>query len=155
MSIPQSITRHIATELPVALFDELNNLEGIKQINRGRRIEIHADYGAVDLLALDIPPENRDDYRFKGSTLPNLWQQIFSGEALLISEPYAFHNNLKAGDHLNLTTPGGIVSLKVGGVFFRLRLRPRCNHSASPDICQILAGQWCIGTWYHFSKGKL
>ncbi|MCP4284350.1 MAG: ABC transporter permease [Gammaproteobacteria bacterium] len=113
----QSSSR-VSTPLPPALIQKLPRLQGIEEVSLGRNIRIDERLGPVRLLAIQMASASYHGFSFKGKTLDALWQRFHRGEAMLVSEPYAYRRNLSIGDSISLPVAGGSRSFIVGGIFF-------------------------------------
>jgi putative ABC transport system permease protein len=80
-------------------------------------LEVETENGPVDLLAIGMASRSPRGFSLVGEPLPDLWDGFAAGELLLISEPYAYHQGLKAGDPLQLYSAGGPRKFRVGAVF--------------------------------------
>ncbi len=96
----------------------IQSLPGVAETSGGRRVTVSSDHGTVALLAL--APASRSHRGFHFATPPpaDLWSRFRHGEVLLVSEPYAHHQQLHTGDSLRLYTPKGPLTLPIGGVFY-------------------------------------
>lgn len=105
-------------DLPPAIRPLLESLPLVAETSAGRRTRVDSAYGPVELLALEPASGSYKGFRFTEPPLPQLWQRYRQGGLVLISEPFAYRHRLKTGDRLQLETPGGRISLPVGGIFY-------------------------------------
>ena len=70
------------------------------------------------ILGLAVPAQARAGYRLKTGDPATAWPALLAGEALLVSEPLAYHLDLVAGQSLEIPTPQGIRTLRIAGVFY-------------------------------------
>jgi putative ABC transport system permease protein len=104
--------------LPPQVRARIRSLPGVAATSGGRRVTVASDYGDVTLLALDPAARSQSGFRFVAPPLADLWPRYRRGELLLVSEPYAWHHNLRTGDSLQLHTPRGSLTLPIGGIFY-------------------------------------
>ncbi|MGR3985162.1 MAG: FtsX-like permease family protein, partial [Gammaproteobacteria bacterium] len=116
ISIPANSSKRAATPLPPEFAEALRALPGVAALSAGRRIEVETAAGAVALHAIEFAPAGAAGFHFTHS-LPQLWRGFARGEMILISQPYAFHRNLRAGDEIELLAGGGARRFTVGGIF--------------------------------------
>jgi len=107
-----------STPLPPALIETLLGLQGIKEVSLGRSIRIEERQGPVRLLALQMASASYRGFGFKGETVVGLWERFHRGEAILVSEPYAYRRNLKTGDMVEIPIAEGYRTFTVGGIFY-------------------------------------
>ncbi|MCW8889241.1 MAG: ABC transporter permease [Sedimenticola sp.] len=118
ISATDSRSKQASAPLPEHLPETLLKLQGVREISTGRHVTVESDSGPINLLAIGLSSTSYQGFNFKGETLPALWQQFATGNLVLVSEPYAYHNQLQVGDPLTLLTPKGDQTFKVGGIFF-------------------------------------
>ena len=84
-----------------------------------RSAQVESSHGQTRLVALgtDFETFNRPN-RFKEGVPSEIWEDFQSGAAVLVSEPYAFHNELALGSTLQLQTDDGQRSFAVAGIYF-------------------------------------
>lgn len=117
VTAPHSASKRAGAELPAGLPAQVKALEGVTEISTGRHVTLESANGPVNLLAIGLASRSYRGFRFKGATLPKLWDRFAEGELLLISEPYAYHRRLKVGDSVALLTPDGMADFTIGGIF--------------------------------------
>jgi len=86
-----------------------------------RRVTVEAGGGPTQLVAASLPEQARAKFRFKSGDPGAAWAAFTAGEAVLLSEPYAYRHHLQVGDRLALRGAHGSVSLPVAGVFYDYR----------------------------------
>lgn len=106
-----------AGDLPSDLGRTLRGLPGVAGVSEGRGQRIEARSGPVQLLALTTSTDPPRGFRFMGDRAEDLWSRWRTGELVLVSEPYAYHQGVGVGDSIELFTVNGWRSLQVGGVF--------------------------------------
>jgi putative ABC transport system permease protein len=89
----------------------------IVEARRYRRVDVPAVDGVVDLMAIDIDSRLRDHFTFLDGDVRQFWDGFVAGDALLVSEPFAHHRGLGAGDTLWLRTERGTEPVPIAGVF--------------------------------------
>lgn len=107
-----------STPLPPALIETVQRLPGIRETSLGRSIRIEERQGPVRLLALRMASASYRGFGFKGERIADLWQRFHRGEAILVSEPYAYRRHLNPGDSLEIPVAGGSRVFTVGGIFY-------------------------------------
>lgn len=101
-----------------ALVARLTTAPGAASISMTRRVTIESAQGPVNIMALQLPQSTFAGYRFKEGTPADAWNSFSTGEAVLISEPYAYRHRLHRGDRVTLRTAGGVRVFPVAGVFY-------------------------------------
>lgn len=107
-----------ADALPPGVAERLDGVPGIRERSSGRRVEADTPRGPIDLLALGLASQSPRGFELKTGDPASAWPRVKAGEAVLISEPLAFHRGLGLGDELLLNTPAGPRRFPVAGIFY-------------------------------------
>jgi putative ABC transport system permease protein len=103
--------------LPAPLVDRLQQHPAVLRTRSARMRMADTDQGPVRLNALETSATAPGDLPLKGGNRDDVLRAFVSGEGLLVSEPFAYHRQIDAGDALTLHTPGGPLQLPVLGIF--------------------------------------
>lgn len=106
-----------AASLPQDLPDRLTALPEVALLSLARNREVQTREGVTRMLALQFSQGDPRGFRFEGPTLPDLWSDWRSGETILISQPFAYRQQLKVGDRLDLFTSQGWQTFRIGAIF--------------------------------------
>ena len=119
VSPPSPLRSRVEATLSPAVVDRLLAVPGIVGASTFRSAEVESSNGKTQLMALgtDFETFNRPN-RFKEGNPSEIWEGFQSGEAVLVSEPYAFHNQLTLGSTVKLLTVYGQRSFAVAGIYF-------------------------------------
>ncbi len=93
-------------------------IQNVDVISRGQRIKLQQDGKDLNLLVLDVPERGFKGYQYKEGDTQSAWPVFESGQAVLISEPYAYRHNIKLGDILTLPGKNNDISFPVAGVYY-------------------------------------
>lgn len=94
----------------------LHTTPGVAALSTYRSQQIRLDHRLVDLVAVDLAPRARTGYRLIDGDPRSAWQ-AFEKDAVLISEPLAYHQNLETGNSLPLHTDQGVQTFPIAGIF--------------------------------------
>ncbi|MBJ6723966.1 ABC transporter permease [Geomesophilobacter sediminis] len=83
-----------------------------------RRVSVEGAEGATEIFSLQMPKSTFIGYRFKEGDPEAAWGPFSRGEAVVVSEPYAYRHHLTVGRRLTLATAHGPRSFGVAGVFY-------------------------------------
>ena len=119
VSPPSPLRSRVEATLSPAVVDRLLAAPGIVGASTFRTAQVESSHGQTQLVALGTEFEtfNRPN-RFKEGNPSEMWEDFQSGEAVLVSEPYAFHNELALGSPVQLQTDYGQQSFSVAGIYF-------------------------------------
>ena len=118
VSAPESANSRTAGALDPRVPEAVAALSGIAAVSRGRRAEVETRKGPVEMLAVTLDNEGGRGFRFKGEPLGDVRKRLLAGDAVLVSEPYAWRHGLAPGDTIRLFTAKGWRPWTVGGVFY-------------------------------------
>jgi putative ABC transport system permease protein len=117
VSGPETPADSAAGALDPSVADRIARVEGVRELSRGRSLRVDGPRGPVQLLAIRTASESHRGFELIGSPAPGLWRSFAAGESLLISEPYAWHHQVRVGDTIALFTKEGSRDFRVGGIF--------------------------------------
>ncbi len=103
--------------LPTGLHQRLLALPGVEAVSRGRSRRVETPDGHMRLLALTSSTGQPRGFEFRGEPAPELWARWRAGELVLVSEPYAYRQQVGVGDRLRLFSTAGWRSFEIGAVF--------------------------------------
>src|SRR5690606_15753804 len=73
--------------------------------------------GPYHLLALDLDPAGEAAFDFLEGEPEAALGRFRSGEAVIVSEPFAYRRGLSVGDLVEVPTPTGVLSVPISGIF--------------------------------------
>ena len=117
ISAPSLISRRNDAVLPEEILAKIRSLEGVKDINFYREIEILQDDKRYHLIASGLSKRSYSGFKFKEGEPEEAFKKFENGE-LLLSEPFAYKNDLNAGSVLRLKTDKGMHDFKVAGIYY-------------------------------------
>jgi putative ABC transport system permease protein len=103
--------------LPPGLAGELLALPGVESVSQGRSRRVDTRHGQMRVLALGSSAGPPRGFRFRGARADDLWQRWEAGELALVSEPYAYRQDVGVGDDIELFTARGWQRFRIGAVF--------------------------------------
>ncbi|KPJ92822.1 MAG: hypothetical protein AMJ53_08605, partial [Gammaproteobacteria bacterium SG8_11] len=89
----------------------------VDSISVGRRVQIFSNGELSQLFVLQIPRKAFTRFSLIDGNLQQARNQYFDEQAVLISEPYAFRHDLRAGDSVTLPTDKGDKVFQIAGVY--------------------------------------
>ncbi|NRD57037.1 FtsX-like permease family protein [Corallococcus exiguus] len=119
VSPPSLVARRGDSSLVPGLAEKLRSTPGVEASGSIRVIHVRINDVDTDLLAVDFAKGHERTYRFKEGRAEDVWRQLdASTNALIVSEPFAFHRGVHAGDTLRVATDKGPHDFRVAGVYF-------------------------------------
>ena len=89
----------------------------IADISKVRRLRAAIDDTDIAVTAYALPPPARAGFEFLQTPAAAIWSQWEQPDSVLVSEPFAWHHQVAAGDQMNLTTPTGIQRVRIIGIY--------------------------------------
>jgi putative ABC transport system permease protein len=117
ISAPSFVSRRNDSVLSEDILLKIKSLEGVKDINFYREIELFQDEKRYHLIAAGLSRSSYSGFQFKEGS-PNKVLKNFEGEELMISEPFAYKHDLDVGSTLSLKTDVGIRDFKIAGIYY-------------------------------------
>jgi len=116
VSPPSAVASRADGTLPPDLVARLSTVPGIDGVSTYRGEIVPSDYGELRIVALDLDPRGEDSFRLRAGDASAVFERFRAGEALLVSEPFAYRHGLAVGDAVRIPGAGG-AELPIGAVF--------------------------------------
>ena len=108
----------LSPEIPVLL----RSLDSVRSVRTVRNARVNSPSGDVELLAIDTTLDNFARFNsFKEGEPSQIWNDLQSGEAVAVSEPYSYNNGKAIGSLVRLKTTEGPRDFRVAGVYYDYR----------------------------------
>ncbi|XXF77480.1 FtsX-like permease family protein [Myxococcaceae bacterium GXIMD 01537] len=120
VSPPTLVARRGGATLLPEVVRAVRSTPGVAHSTTIRVVQVRANGEPVDLLVPDFSqvPASRRPYRFKQGDAEQVWREVeASPDAVLASEPFAFHRRVRPGDTVRLATDAGPRDFRVAGVY--------------------------------------
>lgn len=103
--------------LDPALVARLVALPEVAGHSLGRTVHIESGAGLTEVFVLGLSPGLVPQYPLIDGDASAIWGRFARGEAIVVSEPFAWHRGIAAGDELEVRTDRGPATFRVAGVF--------------------------------------
>ncbi len=100
-----------------ALAAELRALPGVRAVSSGRRAWVEDATGRTQLVVIRMVPGAYAGTQILDADPATVWPAWERGDVVLVSEPYAYHNDVAAGDFVELPTDQGQRQFRVAASF--------------------------------------
>lgn len=117
ISAPHGVSSRADGILDPRVMETLRTISGIAEMSYGRGRQVDTAVGPVQLLAIEMASRSHRGFKFKPGVMPDLWPRFHAGEFILVSESYAYHQQVKVGDKSVLFSSEGPKHFTIGGVF--------------------------------------
>ncbi len=103
--------------LKADLLEAVAAVPGISEITRARHLSLETADGFSELFIAEIPRRSFAGYWFQAGDSDEIYRAFQSDDAVIVSEPYAYHRNLRKGDTIRLRTGRGERPFTIAGIF--------------------------------------
>ncbi|HZG66173.1 MAG TPA: FtsX-like permease family protein [Herpetosiphonaceae bacterium] len=118
VSAPGLAANRVEATLDPSVAEDLRTAPGVAATSTIRGVLTGSEFGSVQLIGLDLPPQGEAAYRFVAGDPATIWQAWHAGAAL-VSEPFAYRHKIPAqGGQVTLRTDRGPQRFDVAGVFY-------------------------------------
>ena len=111
-----------ATGLSPQFVERIRAVDAVASVRTVRNARVNSPSGEVELLAFDTSYDNFVRYSsFKEGSPALIWDDLQSGGAVAVSEPYAYHNDKSIGSTIRLHTSEGEREFRIAGIYYNYR----------------------------------
>jgi putative ABC transport system permease protein len=117
VSTPGSRTSPANSSLDLSLIEDITSTPGVAAISTTHWVRLESNEGFIDIVAFKPAPQSFASFQFTAGNPEKAWRAFVHKEAVLVSEPYAYHHGLSPGSSLSLHTDRGKHTFTVAGVY--------------------------------------
>lgn len=117
ISAPSLISRRNDAVLSEEILTKIKSLDGVKDINFYREIELFQEGKRYHLIAAGLSKRSYSGFQFKEGNPDEVWNLFENGE-IFLSEPFAYKYDLGVGSMLKLKTDYGKKDFRVAGIYY-------------------------------------
>lgn len=117
ISAPSLISRRNDAVLSEEILTKIKSLDGVKDINFYREIEIFQEGKRYHIIATGLSKRSYPGFQFKEGNPDEVWNLFENGE-IFLSEPFAYKYDLNVGSVLSLKTDYGKKDFRVAGIYY-------------------------------------
>ena len=99
------------------LVEAISSMPGVEAVSVRRRAWIEDANGRTQLIAIRMAPGSYAGTEILDANPDEVWPAWESRDVVLVSEPYAYHNEVSAGDRIMLPTDSGPREFEVAASF--------------------------------------
>lgn len=93
-------------------------LAEVDQVSTVLHSQVVAGNKPVKISAFELTDASKNGFIFKQAFDADLWRAFEDQQAVIVTEPYAYHNKLKTGDSIKLQTADGLQDFKILGIYY-------------------------------------
>ncbi|HET9949611.1 MAG TPA: FtsX-like permease family protein, partial [Longimicrobiales bacterium] len=117
VSLPGPLASRATGTLPPEVVTSFLSHPQVAGYTTYRAVDVVSPAGPYRLMAISLDPRGERAFDFLEGNRDAILRAFRAGEGVIVSEPYAFHRGLSAGDTAVVDTPAGRVGVPVLGVF--------------------------------------
>lgn len=117
VSSPSLLTSRVESTLDPRIVERFREAPGVAAVGTYRGVRVEGARGPTQVVALELAPPSRAQFRFIAGTPSAIWPAFETGQAVIVSEPYAYRHGLDVGSEVRLRTDRGQHRFPVAGVF--------------------------------------
>ena len=106
-------------KLAADMMERIRSVEGVASVRTVRNARVNSPQGEARLLVTDA---RLDDFverqSFKEGEPARVWRDLQSGDAVAVSEPFAYRNDKRIGSYVRLSTSEGDRDFRVAGIYY-------------------------------------
>lgn len=100
-----------------ALKAAITGLAEVYKVSTVLHTQLVAGGSPVKVSAFELTDESKNGFVFKQKFDSAIWQTFEEQQSIIVTEPYAYHHGVKAGDSVALQTGSGIQKFKILGIY--------------------------------------
>ena len=105
--------------LTARTLESISAIDGVESVSTVRNVRVHSQSGEIDLLVVGTTADRFARHNtFKKGTPALIWEQFQSGDAVVVSEPFANLNGKDVGDSVTLRTREGESRFRIAGIYY-------------------------------------
>lgn len=117
ITAPSFVSRWNDNLLPDSLPENYKKIKGVKEINFFRDFRINQDGNEYHIFASHLSLYAYNSLKFKEGNKEDAYKKLMEGD-IIITEPFAFRNNVGLGSEILLNTDNGYKKFKVAGIYY-------------------------------------
>jgi putative ABC transport system permease protein len=99
------------------LVNDISSMEGIEAISTSRRAWFEDDERRTLVLAIRMAPGSYAGTELLSEDIDSVWTDFESDDVVLVSEPFAYRNEVDAGDVVSLPGGSGALPFRIAAIY--------------------------------------
>ncbi len=117
ISIP-GLSTAPASEFDFDFKARIGSTPGVAALSTVRRFSIEMQGEIIDVAAYELAPESYAGFHFKAGNPAEVWNSFEHDDAVIVSEPFAYHHGRRKGDILQLRTERGLQDFVIAAIYY-------------------------------------
>lgn len=99
------------------LKEKIAKLDGVQMLSSALHTKLIADDQLTKISVFELNAKSRQGFIFKHKVGNDLWQRFENQRTVIVTEPYAYHHNVKIGQKILLRTDQGELPFEVIAIY--------------------------------------
>jgi len=99
------------------LVDDIGRLSGVRTVSTLRRVWFESPSGRTRVVVLDAAESGHDGTMLLDADVEKTWRAFESEDAVVVSEPYAYRNEVATGDSISFDTRNGLQEFQIAATY--------------------------------------
>jgi putative ABC transport system permease protein len=121
ISTPGEASQGAHYRLDRQLASRIRELVEVQEVSSIRMLQIESSQGLTRLAAYELTDKVWSGFRFKESTAEDIRSALEDSDTVIVSEPYAYRNDVRPGSSLRLRSDDGYREFRIAGVYYDYR----------------------------------
>lgn len=118
ISTPGPTSTGPASEFDFDFKARIGSTPGVAALSTVRRFSIEMQGEIIDVAAYELAPESYAGFHFKAGNPAEVWNSFEHDDAVIVSEPFAYHHGRQKGDILQLLTERGLQDFVIAAIYY-------------------------------------
>ena len=114
----ENVSSTAETPLPEDIITQIAALDGIEATKGLKTVFLETNYGRAEVDVITPVEQCRTEYQLKSGNDLKAWESLTNGEAVYISEPFAYKHGLTVGDTIIFTADEGEREYAISGIYY-------------------------------------
>lgn len=119
ISPPSVDSGQLQKSINTTLIQQITNLDEVNYVTKLLATELQTTEGTTQLAVVDSNIQIlSESINLKKGNNSTVWKSFFTTNAIFVSEPYAYKNDIEIGDNIQLPTISGLKPFEVIGIYY-------------------------------------
>jgi putative ABC transport system permease protein len=117
VSLPGNNASSIKANADLILKNKIAALPNVQMLSSVLHTKVITNVGMIPLSVFELNKRSKSGFVFKQTLNKTVWDGFEKKPTLFITEPYAYHHQIKVGEYLDLKTTNGKQAFQVIGIY--------------------------------------
>lgn len=118
VSVPSNISRFNDGTFSPRIADEILAIPEVQHINRYREFRLTHEGKVIHILAAKLHHFDHESFKMADGDNEAIWTKFRDNENVLVTETFAYKNDINVGDSLEIPTDRGLAKFPVAAIYY-------------------------------------